>query len=492
MNTRFLRLFSTLFILVPILLFLTNWFNPLFASIFVCGHIAFFVFYAKDSRIENETIISYQSLFAIAAIALIWTFLTGVGGFFLQTTDHVGHNSKFYDLYMHQWPILFPEKGTFSCYYYGYYLIPALFFKLVGGISVSFIVCYTFLGIWLGLIWLYLLLFRNILILSVFILCGGILFSSELISLALFRFSFSYNPVWSLFFQSIYVPNQIISVLIAAGIFLYYIRDYRWSFYLITLTFYWGVFPAAVLTLIFGINFIIDLFLNKKLPRLQTLTINYVLPVILFLPTFLFLTSSNQTPINHFYKFNTIASLVPFLEVILLILIVISLTKKKSSDKKILPLPIVMTALFMLLLLLTFRMGNFNDLFYRGSIPLFLIILLYVFQTLVIHIKENYQLFRTGKKGTLYFLTSRLFLNRQAIIILWIGLGCTASLYQIGQMARYNIFFKTYHPVSYNRFTNSYQALLKMNGTRDASQYLGNPKSLYFKYLAANNSISDQ
>jgi hypothetical protein len=483
MNTRSLRLISIGYLMIPVLIFLANWFRPEYSVIFIFGHLLFFAFYWMRALTKDETFISLKVLASLSVIALIWTFLTGVGGFFLQTTDYVGHNSKFFDLYAHHWPILFPEKHTFSCYYYGYYLIPAIFFKLIGGISVPIILLHTWLGIFLGLVWLYLLLFRNMYFLCIFIICGGVLFSSELISLSLFRFTFSFNPVWSLFFQSIYVPNQTISVLITAGIFLYYMKDYRLSFYLITLSFYWGVFPAAMLVILFGLNFIGDVFIDKNFPGLKSFLVNYVVPCILFLPTFVFLTSSKQLPVHGFYSFNSLGLWVPYIEVILLLVLIISLLRSMPDGFSGIPLPIVFAALLMLSLLLTFRLGTYNDLFYRGSMPLFFIILLYIFQIFISKVSMDLKAIG-GKPHFLKLAISSPFLKRYLLVIGWIALGCSASLYQMGRMVQRNTFLKTYTPAPYNKFANSYQALIKLNGVSDANQYLGDPQSFYFVHLA--------
>jgi len=487
MSTRILRLISISYLLISVLIFLANWFKAEYSLIFIAGHIVFFAFYSKSMISPDETYIPIKSLFLMGAIAFIWSLLTGTGGFFMQTSDYEIHNSKFYDLFIHQWPLLVPEKETFSCYYYGYYLVPSMMFKLTGSISPSVIIIYTSLGLWIGLSWLYLLLYRNILVLIIFILCGGICFSLELISLGLFRSSLSANSILSLFTQSIYAPNQTIAVLITTGIFLYYIRDNRISFYVITLSFLWGVFPAAVLSLLLGVKFLADFFTKKDRPDLRSFILGYILPGILFLPVFIFLTSSNQIPIHEFHDFGKPNSWTPYSEIIIMGLILFWLIRMQPSHKNQIPVIVLVASLVMLGILLSFRLGNFNDLFNRGNMPLFSIILISIFQMLIVNLKCDFPSNNhIGSKRMLLFPVG--YWRKYGLVTIWVSICCLAAIYQLKNMSNSNTFLQTYTPIPYNTSVNSYQAMIRLNGIKDANQYLGNPNSFYYMHLAKKNN----
>jgi hypothetical protein len=478
MNTYQIRLLSVSYLLLATLLFISNWFYLKYGLIFLTGHILYFVYYSVSTKKEKETNIAGRSLIYLAIISLVWTLIMGVGGVFLQTTDFIAHNTKFYELYANEWPIIFKEKQSFSCYYYGYYLVPAFLFKLFDHLSVLIIIAYTWLGIWLGLVWMYLLLFRNIWLVGVLIMSGGIIFSLETLSLGLFHKSFSYNPLFSLFIQSLYVPNQIISSLLTTGIFIFYIKNYRISFYAITLSFYWGVFPAFLLMILFGTIFIYDYLKNKGVISIKSFLYHYIFPSFLFLPSFIFLTSSNEMPVHGFYIFNSISSLIPYIDVLLMAIITIWLTRSKNSrdQHEQIPSHVIIPALLILALTLTYHIGIFNDLYLRGSIPLYLILLINMLQRLHSKFSMDY--------AVRNFSAYMPFFRKYAVILVWIGMGLFASFFQLGRSLKYNILVANYTPLPYQTFPNSYQALLKYYGQEGANQYVGNPQSFYYLYLA--------
>jgi len=482
MNTFYVRILCVGYLLLATLLFLGNWFYLKYALVFVIGHILYFALYSTRNSDSPETVVSKKSLVSLAVLAFVWTLLMGVGGVFLQTTDFIAHNTKFYELYLYKWPILIKERQSFSCYYYGYYLVPALLSKIFGDLSVVTIIIYTWLGIWLGLLWIYLLLFRKLWLVALLIMSGGIIFSFEIASLALFHESISYNPLLSLFIQSLYVPNQLIAALITTGLFLYYSKDYRISFYAITLSFFWGVFTAFLLLLLFGIVFAIDFLRGSNKISINSFIISYVLPSILFLPTFLFLTSSNALPVNEFYDFNSFTKLIPFLDMLVLAVVTVWLMPVKSVGPwqfLLSPIP-VFTAHLLLCILLTYKIGIYNDLYFRGSIPLYLILMINILQRLSIKLQDDGSL----SSRSLFLKISKFPIRKYAVVTIWLASSLAASIFQLSQSLRKNLVTDNYKSIPYKTFPNSYQALLKHYGQSGADQYVGNPKSFYFLYLA--------
>lgn len=484
MNTSRIRLLSVGYLLLATLLFLSNWFYLKYALIFLIGHILYFVYYSRSAKKVEETEVSGSALIYLAIISFVWTLLMGVGGIFLQTTDFIAHNAKFHELYINEWPIIFKERQSFSCYYYGYYLVPAFLFKILGHFSVPIIVVYTWFGIWLGLIWMYLLLFRNLWLVGVLVMSGGVIFSLELISLGLFQKSFSYNPLLSLFIQSLYVPNQIIASLLVTGIFLFYIKNYRISFYAITLSFYWGVFPASLLILLFGIIFIQDFLQKNSNTSLKDFFFYYIFPSFLFLPAFIFLTSSNQMPVHGFYAFNSLATLTPFIDIVLIASITIWLARTKdiNNQNHLIQPYVFIPALLILSITLTYRIGLYNDLYLRGSIPLCIILLVNILQRLYIRINNDYS---SSLEYSLSRVSGYIFsCKKYALIFLWLGISFCASFFQLSRSLKNNVLLSNYHPIPYKMAPNSYQAMLKHFGQEGANQYVGNPNSFYFLYLA--------
>lgn len=478
MNTYHVRLLSVGYLLVATLLFLSNWFYLKYGLIFLGGHILYFIYYSGSTNKAQETNIPGRSLTALAIVSLVWTLIMGVGGVFLQTTDFVAHNTKFYELYAHEWPIIFKEKQSFSCYYYGYYLVPAFLSKIMNHLSVLIIIAYTWFGIWLGLIWMYLLLFRSLWLVGLLIMGGGIIFSLEIFSLGVFHKSFTYNPLFSLFIQSLYVPNQIISSLLTTGMFLFYIRQYRISYYALTLSFYWGVFPAFLLMILFGVIFLHDYLQNKEKIAIKDFLFYYVLPAFLFLPSFIFLTSSDKMPVHGFYIFNSLSSLIPYIDILLITLITFWLTRHKNSlnQSDLIPPKVIMPAILILAITLTYHIGIYNDLYLRGSIPLYIILFVNILQRLHGKFSIDYP--------SSNFSAHLPSLKKYAFIFIWIGIGLFASFFQLSRSLKNNILVANYTPIPYKTFSNSYQALLKHYGEEGASQYVGNPKSFYYLYLA--------
>jgi len=101
--------------------------------------------------------IRYTSLLICFALAFVWTYLAGVGGFRPQHFDYFKHNLIFNNLVRYDWPVRYTD-GTYLCYYHAYYLPAALLAKWLGGIgAVHF---YIFGWTWLGLTLLFQLLHR--------------------------------------------------------------------------------------------------------------------------------------------------------------------------------------------------------------------------------------------------------------------------------------------------------------------------------------------
>lgn len=483
MNTKYLRFFSIGYLLLSNLLFLSKWFHIRYSLFFIIGNLVFFALYSKKFKGASETHIPYKSLFSTALIALLWTLLMGVGGVFQQTMDYVGHHAKLFELYDQEWPIEISERGSFSCYYYGYYFVPAFIFKLTGSISDTIMVLYSWFGVWMGLLWLYLIVNRNMSILFSVLLVGGGMSTLELFSLSVFRTSISPVPLFSLFVNSLFVVNQIAPTLICLGLILFYKRDYKMSFYPLTLSFIWGVFPAFIMILFSGIDWCLGLITRSIRTSIKEIIIHYVIPSLLFLPVFIYLTSSDELPVHGFYRFNTPLAILPFMDCIIFGLISFWLIKFEKNPENAVSVSTMIIALLMLAALGTYRLGIYNDLYLRGSMPLLLIVLIGIFQRLAFSIRSYYPGTETEHHGTGKYAGLWKQKGKYALIMVWLVLGSVSSLHQLKILLQSNRIIGNYDPFPYDDYKSSYHALRAHYGEDGADQYIGNPDSFYYKYL---------
>lgn len=131
MHVRLLKGLSIGYLLLPNLLFYYYWTRPVIAVIGIC--LLFYVAtIAIQQGLPSEKNLGRRDLGSIGIVALLLTLMSGTAGICWQTFDHWGHNTKFNDLFLHEWPLQSPDKGSVISYYYGYSLIPALVSKWLG------------------------------------------------------------------------------------------------------------------------------------------------------------------------------------------------------------------------------------------------------------------------------------------------------------------------------------------------------------------------
>lgn len=138
------------YIILPIIIFFLTWLKwyigiPM-AIILVFGLL---VLLKKDYFNNTADIsLSIKHLIGISVAILIWTWLSGQGGFFFQTGDNHWRNAIFRDLINFEWPVIYPETGNALVYYIMHWIVPALFGKLFGwtGGNIALFI-WTYLGI---------------------------------------------------------------------------------------------------------------------------------------------------------------------------------------------------------------------------------------------------------------------------------------------------------------------------------------------------------
>lgn len=484
MDVIALRKASIGYLLLPNIIFCFGWFRQPYPLILVAGYL--FLWARELIKKEKGEAFLCTELFYLLCFALIWTLFSGVGGFSQQTSDFWAHNAKYYDLYKNPWPNYFPVIDRYSCYYFGYFLVPALLSKLAGTLLPSALVIWSVIGYFLAVCWIYIFVRRNKLLLFSFLWIRGIghviLFS---LKKSLFITSPFYLPVLrAMFEQSGWVPNQLIPVIIATCILLYdslerdKVDD---TFFVLTLTFIWAIFPSICLILIYSIPFLKKYLAPGRFKELLTSTAicKYWLPGFLIFPSLIYLLSSQNTPLHgSLWQFDPSFSMTAFYLVgffidWLLFFYTLTYLQKKAGW---VPQWFIYPLFLLLFLISLFRIGINNDSFYRGQIPFFIIIIVGILNGAQFMIKE------------IIIPKSRLFLTAIIPLILAavIQLGFSSQILKNNILVK-NIFPNTtdFQPIPYKKFDNVYEALKYLHGNKgDAEQYLGKKGSLYDKYLA--------
>lgn len=123
----------------------------------------------------------------IIAIAMIWVWQSGIGGFWAQSKDYPWRNAIFRDIVLRDWPVYYDLYDGALVYYIGFWVVPALFGKLAlcmgAGDVTAFQVASVAIYIWSVL--LIILLFSLIITLlradtvkkQIFVVLGFIFFS---------------------------------------------------------------------------------------------------------------------------------------------------------------------------------------------------------------------------------------------------------------------------------------------------------------------------
>ena len=141
---------------LPVLIFLFGWLRPAIgipAGLVVAG--VYFWFVRRPSQPARPAL-TQKNLLLILTVTFAWTLLVGVGGVLPQSGDYLKHNLLLHDLTSANWPVTYPHEGgeTFLCYALGYYLVPALGGRLLGGdIIPALLFVWTFAGLFLFFWW---------------------------------------------------------------------------------------------------------------------------------------------------------------------------------------------------------------------------------------------------------------------------------------------------------------------------------------------------
>lgn len=147
------KLFKTLsfsYILLPIIIFFLGWLK-LWLAIPLCITLLI-IFLRIINNEQSEQLLtrrlSFQDLFPVIAIILLWVYFSGIGGLVFQNKDHWWRNEIFNLLVMEHWPVISGDRGLI--YYIGFWLPSAVIGKIFGfNAGYLFQILWTTLGIFL-------------------------------------------------------------------------------------------------------------------------------------------------------------------------------------------------------------------------------------------------------------------------------------------------------------------------------------------------------
>lgn len=124
---------SLLFLYLTNIIFLFGWLHlwlAVPAGLVTCiGYV-----HVRKKILENcryGIFISFQGCVLLCIFILILVWVCGIGGFFPQEFDHIVRNPIYRDLILNRWPVIYTDTNRALCYYFGYWLLPALLSKIL-------------------------------------------------------------------------------------------------------------------------------------------------------------------------------------------------------------------------------------------------------------------------------------------------------------------------------------------------------------------------
>lgn len=122
---------ALLYLAVPVIIFLFNWYIPVVALPLSIG-IIYCIFCFPVAQPQP---ISKKTLIASIAVILVWMYLSGIGGYMFQNPDHPYRNAVLRDLVNCEWPVVYngsESNASMLCYYFAYWIPAALVGKAFG------------------------------------------------------------------------------------------------------------------------------------------------------------------------------------------------------------------------------------------------------------------------------------------------------------------------------------------------------------------------
>lgn len=144
-NVKRICLAGILLLYVQNLVFAVGWLKWYYSCAFLTwGGVILYKLFKDQTWMEENRFLTIEKkaliLLFLGTALLVW--LSGIGGYFPQAYDHIIRNPIFRDLIFEQWPVFYADMNASLNYYFGFWLLPALFGKVL-----------NFLGIMPNVVW---------------------------------------------------------------------------------------------------------------------------------------------------------------------------------------------------------------------------------------------------------------------------------------------------------------------------------------------------
>lgn len=199
MTIKNLKLLTVTYLLIPNLIFILTWLNPLWATLgFIVSVYSFYSFIINTNKSSEDFSalrvekIQPSTILYLALFTLVLGIFFSLGNFGLgQSYDYYKHNTIVKELIEKPFPVVYENETRYGIlkepailgYYMAYYLPTAIICKFVGfGASNILLYIWGAIGIFISFSWLYFLSPKNINIILIFILflLGATLFKPYL------------------------------------------------------------------------------------------------------------------------------------------------------------------------------------------------------------------------------------------------------------------------------------------------------------------------
>lgn len=379
------------YLYLPILIFLLGW-TSLFISLpVICFTIIAFFFVIRKTRNENndDSCSNFREILFVFVTFFLFFIFTGHSDLFAQDFDWHKHHAIFNDLMNYDWPVVY-DDGSLLTYYLGQYIVPSFFGKIFHS---SLIMTWS-IPVWnaIGLTLVYSVLAfllkaesikKKICIVLFMLLWGGctglgtIVYhlinsgkikllpdSFKWIDLENIKIHFASN------FDALYGAFQHVIVPWLATCFFLGNRKHIESYVMIALPLLFSATFAFIyfvpLLLFFAVRYSINKPIKESLKSVFEIGNVFMIPLAIVLAVYFGgNVFSNKPSVVGFEIFNITEHFLFYIIFVLSEFLLYSVFLLKRNLKN----PLFYVVLIELLIIPFFKMGLFNDLCSRGSIP---------------------------------------------------------------------------------------------------------------------------
>lgn len=123
-----------IYLMLPLVSFLLFYMQSLvgFLAFLVMGAILVFLLKQKKTDEQDFCVtLSIKTIVVLGLVAIIWSFLGGMGGHYYQSGDWNWRNALYRDILYRDWPVVYEDYNKALVYYIGYWLPPASVVKVL-------------------------------------------------------------------------------------------------------------------------------------------------------------------------------------------------------------------------------------------------------------------------------------------------------------------------------------------------------------------------